>query len=336
MKKVITISIPEPCHEDWAAMSPTEKGRHCQVCTKEVVDFTNKTDEAIVKHVLKNKNACGRFKPQQLDRDLVLERKSTASFAPYAASLLLPLTLLNGQRAQAQGQTKIIEKPLISLGIGSRPTSNKIQITTTGKVTDSAGNPMVNVHISVKERNQSVRTFSDGTFSITTLNDETLFFQIEGYEIQQLTLGRTNSAVAIVMNTSEVEIMLLGEIAPMIDEEIQGDMIEIIEEIEESEDKAQSDVITISGTVTDNDGLPLPGVNIIMKDTSTGTQSDFDGNYSIKTNPHQVLIFSYGGYDTKTITASTISNSIDIKMKPNANLRPIPGVAGGIRVHYSN
>ncbi|HLT48822.1 MAG TPA: carboxypeptidase-like regulatory domain-containing protein, partial [Aequorivita sp.] len=38
---------------------------------------------------------------------------------------------------------------------------------------------------------------------------------------------------------------------------------------------------TISGTVADDTGLPLPGVNIIIKGTSTGTQSDFDGNYTI-------------------------------------------------------
>ena len=39
---------------------------------------------------------------------------------------------------------------------------------------------------------------------------------------------------------------------------------------------------TISGTVTDNTGLPLPGVNIIIKGTTNGTQSDFDGNYSLQ------------------------------------------------------
>ena len=38
---------------------------------------------------------------------------------------------------------------------------------------------------------------------------------------------------------------------------------------------------TISGTVTDQDGLVLPGVNIVIKGTSSGTQTDFDGNYEI-------------------------------------------------------
>ncbi|EAP88226.1 carboxypeptidase-like regulatory domain-containing protein [Croceibacter atlanticus] len=38
---------------------------------------------------------------------------------------------------------------------------------------------------------------------------------------------------------------------------------------------------TVTGVVTDNSGLPLPGVTIIVKGTSNGTQTDFDGNYSI-------------------------------------------------------
>lgn len=69
---------------------------------------------------------------------------------------------------------------------------------------------------------------------------------------------------------------------------------------------------TISGTVADDLGLPLPGVNIIIKGTKTGTQSDFDGNYSIKVEVGKTLTFSYIGYKTteKSVSASTTSISI--------------------------
>ena len=64
---------------------------------------------------------------------------------------------------------------------------------------------------------------------------------------------------------------------------------------------------TISGTVTDDSGLPLPGVNIIVKSTTNGTQSDFDGNYSISTEVGQSLVYSYVGFDSqeKLVTAVT-------------------------------
>ncbi|MFD1015618.1 SusC/RagA family TonB-linked outer membrane protein [Winogradskyella rapida] len=67
---------------------------------------------------------------------------------------------------------------------------------------------------------------------------------------------------------------------------------------------------TVSGTVTDPSGLPLPGVNIVVKGTSNGTQSDFDGNYSISVNTGDVLVFSYVGLKPEEITVGT-SNVIN-------------------------
>lgn len=51
----------------------------------------------------------------------------------------------------------------------------------------------------------------------------------------------------------------------------------------------------IKGTITDEDNLPLPGVNVNVKGTANGTTTDFDGNYSIETNTGDILIFSYVG-----------------------------------------
>jgi len=48
---------------------------------------------------------------------------------------------------------------------------------------------------------------------------------------------------------------------------------------------------TVSGKVVDNIGAPLPGVSVLVKGTNTGTQTDFDGNYSINVSQGQVLIF---------------------------------------------
>lgn len=55
----------------------------------------------------------------------------------------------------------------------------------------------------------------------------------------------------------------------------------------------------VSGTVSNEQGLPLPGVNVVIKGTSTGTQTDFDGIYTLKANPDDILVFSYVGYNIK-------------------------------------
>ena len=51
----------------------------------------------------------------------------------------------------------------------------------------------------------------------------------------------------------------------------------------------------VSGTVSDNAGLPIPGVNVLVKGTQTSTQTDFDGKFAIRATPSQVLAFSYIG-----------------------------------------
>lgn len=58
----------------------------------------------------------------------------------------------------------------------------------------------------------------------------------------------------------------------------------------------------ITGVVTDEaNALPLPGVNIVIKGTTTGASTDFDGNYSITANQGDILVFSYVGYTTKEV-----------------------------------
>jgi TonB-linked SusC/RagA family outer membrane protein len=71
---------------------------------------------------------------------------------------------------------------------------------------------------------------------------------------------------------------------------------------------------TISGVVSDEEGLPLPGVNIIEKGTSNGVATDFDGNYTITVvNSNAVLVFSYVGYKTQEVS-STGKSQINVAL----------------------
>src|SRR5690606_22902253 len=86
---------------------------------------------------------------------------------------------------------------------------------------------------------------------------------------------------------------------------------------------------TISGTVADDTGLPLPGVNIIIKGTTTGTQSDVDGNYYIEAAVGQTLVYSYVGFDTQEIAVGA-SNNIDVAMKAGSVLDEVVVTALGV------
>lgn len=88
---------------------------------------------------------------------------------------------------------------------------------------------------------------------------------------------------------------------------------------------------TISGKVSDNSGLPLPGATILIKGTTTGTSSDFDGNYSIKADQGSTLVFSFVGYITQEIKAGT-SNSINVVLSDDTQaLEEVVVTALGIK-----
>lgn len=75
---------------------------------------------------------------------------------------------------------------------------------------------------------------------------------------------------------------------------------------------------TINGTITDSDGVPLPGASIVEKETTNGTQSDFDGNYTlIISNGNATLTVSYIGFGTKDIPVNG-QNTISVVLEESA------------------
>lgn len=87
----------------------------------------------------------------------------------------------------------------------------------------------------------------------------------------------------------------------------------------------------ISGIVTDNTGVPLPGVNVIIAGTTTGTQTDFDGNYTIKASKGDILAFSYIGMKTVTITVGDLTTMDVVLNEDAAQLEEVVVTALGIR-----
>jgi TonB-linked SusC/RagA family outer membrane protein len=85
---------------------------------------------------------------------------------------------------------------------------------------------------------------------------------------------------------------------------------------------------TVTGTVTDDSGLPLPGANVIVKGTTDGTQTDFDGNYSIEASADQSLVFTYIGFTTKTVNIGN-KTEINVQMESGESLNEVVVVGFG-------
>jgi TonB-linked SusC/RagA family outer membrane protein len=70
---------------------------------------------------------------------------------------------------------------------------------------------------------------------------------------------------------------------------------------------------TVSGVVSDPDGLPLPGATVLIQGTTTGVTTDFDGNFSINASEGQILEFSFVGYESSAIAVGS-GNVINVSL----------------------
>ncbi len=80
--------------------------------------------------------------------------------------------------------------------------------------------------------------------------------------------------------------------------------------------------VTVTGTVTNDEGQTLPGVSIVIKGTTQGTVTGLDGHYSLKTKKGVTLRFSYIGYDTQEITVGN-ETVIDVKLESGVSLNEV-------------
>ncbi|MEZ4801277.1 MAG: hypothetical protein R2797_00790 [Gelidibacter sp.] len=99
MKPFYSIAIPKPCHENWNAMTPNEKGRFCNACSKTVIDFTKMEPTEIqnVLHENRNNRICGHIRQEQLDAiNIQIPYESFSSEMNFHRLFLLALLIAMG------------------------------------------------------------------------------------------------------------------------------------------------------------------------------------------------------------------------------------------------
>ena len=80
---------------------------------------------------------------------------------------------------------------------------------------------------------------------------------------------------------------------------------------------------TISGTVKDQTGQPLPGATVMIENTNRGTTTDFDGNFNISASKGEILAISFVGFTTVKITISD-NKTVNVTLQEDqaGNLKP--------------
>ncbi len=86
----------------------------------------------------------------------------------------------------------------------------------------------------------------------------------------------------------------------------------------------------ISGTVTDENGVPLPGATVLVQGTSNGVSTDFDGNYSISASQGDTLVFSFVGYSSQSVAVGS-SSTVNVSLEPDNALEEVVVTALGVQ-----
>ncbi|WP_430410760.1 hypothetical protein [Kordia sp.] len=177
------LKLNKACSEQWDNMKPNEKGSFCNVCSKNVIDFT-KLSQLEISEKIKNSRGeiCARLTKKQLETPLIdfeIQKKYSLPYSNIAASLLLASTLAVGQTAYAQNQkasTEFVQTTNLSSksNIKRNQSNPKISssddfITFKGKVsTQKSGKPVKNAKIIFVTVQKILSAYSseDGSFSL--------------------------------------------------------------------------------------------------------------------------------------------------------------------------
>ncbi len=214
MKKQFALTVPTPCHENWNNFTPTQKGKFCGACQKEVIDFTTWTDDEIKQYFKHSKQTtCGRFKQHQLKTYPVTQtNKSHSAWAAFVAFLML----LGHEKAGAQTTTVTPQEEVIKQNKTKLHKEIETPITISGVVLDEADSlGLPGVNIVRKGFADGTVTDANGRFELTIEHpqaSETLVVSFIGLKTVEVAVNpfQHTRNLKIVMHP-DVE-MLLGEI----------------------------------------------------------------------------------------------------------------------------
>lgn len=145
-----TITIPEPCHEKWHLMTPTEKGRFCASCEKEVFDFTHTSTYQLADLLDKNKSVCWRFRQSQLNKEF----SSNKNNGLQRTSLIFGFTSLLTFCTALEAQENLLNIEQHTVPIAGKVVINKVLKETVpraktiqGSVLDDSNQPLPGANI---------------------------------------------------------------------------------------------------------------------------------------------------------------------------------------------
>ncbi len=220
----LSVRIAKPCHEDWAAMTPTDQGRFCGSCQKKVTDFSHMTDNEVLEIIgSKPTSMCGQFRGSQLNRAFIQSQLSGSNSR--LNSFFAAFMLLTGAGALSAQTTVPPYNPKVIID-EKHPTgpvcirvpnekSNKRELTAI--VVDTlSGNKLSYATITISGTNCSVIADEHGKFSLVipdSLATETISLWIysPGYMREEYSFSLSKIDQISKIEIGMFEMMMKGD-----------------------------------------------------------------------------------------------------------------------------
>ncbi|MBK8521204.1 MAG: carboxypeptidase-like regulatory domain-containing protein [Chitinophagaceae bacterium] len=216
----LQLTIPQPCHENWQNMTPTDQGRFCNACAKEVIDFSMMTDTEVLNYFTSRTHdkVCGRALPNQLERTISKPKDPTKRLFWYWNYLVMFCMFFGkGNGAKAQGGMKPITElspakntdirgEMIKVGDVNRDISRVI----TGKIMDTDGNPVSFALVKIKGTAKGVAADANGAYSMRINSNDILIISGAGFIEKEVPSGKQSVFNTVLNKSSAGEIVVVA------------------------------------------------------------------------------------------------------------------------------
>ena len=199
----LQLSIPEPCQENWQNMTPTQQGRFCKTCAKEVIDFSTMTDMQVLHYFsnMTHEKVCGRALPEQLDRTISRPeppKRKLFRYWNYIAMFFMFFVKGNNAAAQNNAKPPTELSPVNNCDIRGQIAVKQESRMVTGKITDKDGNPVSYASVKVKGTSTGIYADANGAYLIRVNSNAILIITAAALKAVEVATG-TGSVFNMVM-----------------------------------------------------------------------------------------------------------------------------------------
>lgn len=197
-KERFSISIPNPCHENWNEMKAEEQGRFCLKCAKTVVDFTQKSKEQIISYFEElSGKVCGRFLNEQLTAEPIKLKVNQHKMRIFTCALYLVF----GSFLFSCTSKKVSKKDQeikVTTGVVLPSTAGEVDANESENKYNRSIENMINEIGAANEQSMREEKSADGIYTMELpaapfLEEEVVFEEIKPTSVKESPIPDTNS-----------------------------------------------------------------------------------------------------------------------------------------------